>query len=174
MNYLETLSITRASQKLRLRILAEQNQDIPIRTCKSRIYAALNYFNVDNNVPVKIWENDFADKYQDLALMAIEMDDLRTAKQCYDAARAARIAASEATAREADWAPVFIISPDITPEQMGFETQSLKEIARKSNDGFYIKLISELKVDESERKRLLRDADIQDVDFEELNPSQDD
>lgn len=168
-------NITRASSELRLRILVEQKTDIPVRTCKARIYAALNYFNIDNNVSVKVWENDFADKYHDLAQLAIAADDLKTAKSCYDAARTSRIAASEAAARESDWAPVFIISPEITPEQMGFTKQSLKEIARKNNEGFYLSLIDSLPIEKHERKRLLQDADIEDAEFtEEINPAQDD
>lgn len=158
-------NISRAAKKLRIRILTEQQVDVPVRTCKSRIYAALNYFNIDNNVAVKVWENDFADKYQDLARLAISNDDLRTAKACYDAARDCRIAASEAAARESDWAPVFIISPEITAEQMGFAKESLKEIAKKNNEGFYLNLIDSLPVDKKEKKRLLADADIEDAEL---------
>ena len=162
-------NITRAASKLRLRILAEQKISMPVRTCKARVYAMLNYFNVDNNVSVKVWENDFADKYHDLAKLAIANDDIKTAKSCYDAARQARIAASEAAARESDWAPVFVISPEITAEQMGFTKQSLKEIAKKNNEGFYLNLIDSLPIEKHERKRLLKDADIQDAEYEELN-----
>lgn len=158
-------NITRASRKLRVRVLAQQKENISERTCKARIYAALNYFNIDNNVPVKVWENDFADKYEDLAKIAIANDDYKTAKVCRDAARECRIAAAEATERESDWAPVFIISPEITPEQMGFTKKSLKEIARKNNEGFYIKLIDSLPINAKEKKRLLSDADIEDAEI---------
>jgi len=167
-------NISRAAKKLRIRILTEQKIDVPVRTCKSRIYSALNYFNIDNNVAVKVWENDFADKYQDLAKLAISNDDLRTAKACYDAARDCRIAASEAAARESDWAPVFIISPEITAEQMGFAKESLKVIAKKNNEGYYINLIDSLPVDKKEKKRLLADADIEDVEMIEEELTEDD
>ncbi|MCK9437536.1 MAG: hypothetical protein PHT14_07445 [Petrimonas sp.] len=167
-------NISRAAKKLRIRILTEQKIDVPVRTCKSRIYSALNYFNIDNNVAVKVWENDFADKYQDLAKLAISNDDLRTAKACYDAARDCRIAASEAAARESDWAPVFIISPEITAEQMGFAKESLKVIAKKNNEGYYINLIDSLPVDKKEKKRLLADADIEDAEMIEEELTLDD
>ncbi len=167
-------NISRAAKKLRIRIFTEQKIDVPVRTCKSRIYSALNYFNIDNNVAVKVWENDFADKYQDLAKLAISNDDLRTAKACYDAARDCRIAASEAAARESDWAPVFIISPEITAEQMGFAKESLKVIAKKNNEGYYINLIDSLPVDKKEKKRLLADADIEDVEMIEEELTEDD
>lgn len=158
-------NISRAAKKLQIRIYAEQKIDVPVRTCKSRIYAALNYFNIDNNVALKVWESNFADKYEDLAKLAIANDDYKTAKTCTDAARACRIAATEAAARETDWAPVFIISPDITAEEMGFTKESLKEIARKNNEGFYINLIDSLPIDRGEKKRLLEDADIETVEI---------
>lgn len=158
-------NISRAAKKLRIRILTEQKIDVSERTCKARIYAALNYFNIDNNVPVKVWENDFADKYQDLAKLAIANDDLKTARACYDSARSCRISAAEASARESDWAPVFLISPEITAEQMGFARESLKEIAKKNNEGYYLNLIDSLPVDKKEKKRLLADADISDVEI---------
>ena len=32
---------------------AQQGLDVDVRTCKSRIYSAINYFSIDNNVPCK-------------------------------------------------------------------------------------------------------------------------
>ena len=46
-------NITRAAQKLKLRINAEQRIKIEERTCMERIYQAINYFQVDCNVPIK-------------------------------------------------------------------------------------------------------------------------
>ncbi len=61
-------------------------------------------------------------------------------------------------------------SPEITPEELGFSKRSLKEIARKSNEGFYINLIESLPIENDEKKRLLSDANIQEAEFtEELN-----
>lgn len=160
-------NITRASKKLRIRILTEQKIDVPVRTCKSRIYAALNYFNIDNNVAVKVWKNDFADKYEDIAKMCIAADDYRSAGRWTQEAERCRTEAAEAAARESDWAPVFIITPDISVLDMGFENKSLKEIAKKHNEGYYVKLISSLPIEKAEKKRLFSDADIEDAQFEE-------
>jgi hypothetical protein len=156
-------NISRAAGKLRSRILATCGRDVDIRTCKARIYAAISYFNVDNNVAVKVWETDFADKYEDLARLAIASDLVKTAKACYDAAHECRRRASEASVRERDWAPVFLISNDITLEQLGMQRRNLKEIARKSAEGFYINLIEGLPVEKEEKERLLRDAGITDA-----------
>ena len=61
----------------------------------------------------------------------------------------------------------LVISPEITPEELGFQKKSLKEIAAKHNRGFYISLIDGLPIESSEKKRLLRDADIQEAEIVE-------
>ena len=157
-------NISRCAGSLRLRIMALQGKDVDLRTCKARIYSAIAYFNIDNNVSVKVWETDFADKYEDLAKLAVSSDEYKTAKACLDAARQCRLRASEAAEKEKDWIPVFLLSNDISLQQLGFQKRSLKEIARKSNDGYYIKLIESLPVEEDEKRRLLRDANIEDVE----------
>ena len=62
---------------------------------------------------------------------------------------------------------LFLISPELTAEELGFSKKNLKEIAAKHNEGFYIKLIDSLPVENKEKKRLLRDADIQDAEIVE-------
>lgn len=166
-------NIGRAAKKLRLRILAEQGSEgisIEERTCRARIYEAINYFSVDCNVSIKVWEQNFADKYEDLAKLCLVRKDYKTAKSCYDAAAECRRRASEIAEADRDLGVTFIISPELTPEQLGFEKKSMKEIAAKSNEGFYVKLIEGLPIEGSEKKRLLRDADIPSVEIiEELD-----
>ena len=158
-------NITRAARDLHMRTLAQQGIDLDVRTCKSRIYAAINYFTIDNNVSIKVWESDFADKYEDLAKLAVASDQYKVAKSCHDAAMECRRRASEAAEKDNSWAPVFIISTDITPEKLGFTKRSLKDIAKKNNDGFYLNLIESLPIEREEKKRLLRDADIIDAEI---------
>lgn len=163
-------NITRAARMLHTRILAMQQKDIDVRTCKARIYSAISYFNMDNNVATKMWETDFANKYEDLAKLAIAADEYKTAKACTDAAHECRIRASEAADKESSWAPVFLISSDITLEQLGLKKRSLKEIARKNNDGYYLNLIDNLPIEQEEKKRLFRDANIEDAEIIEETP----
>ena len=87
-------NLTRAARKLRIRINAEQGIKIEERTCMARIYQALSYFNVDCNVPIKVWENNFANKYEDLAKMCAVQCDYKSQKACYDAALECRRRAS--------------------------------------------------------------------------------
>nr|DAT67510.1 MAG TPA: hypothetical protein [Caudoviricetes sp.] len=158
-------NITRAARKLRLRINAEQGERIEERTCMSRIYQAINYFNVDCNVPIKVWENNFANKYEDLAKICAVQRDYKSQKACYDAALECRRRASEVAEADRGLGVTFILSPEITAEEMGFAKRNLKEIAAKHNRGFYLNLIESLPLEKAEKKRLLRDADIEEAEI---------
>ena len=70
-----------------------------------------------------------------------------------------------------DLGVTFIISPTITAEELGFTKKNLKEIAAKHNQGFYVTLIDSLPIENKEKKRLLRDADIQDAEIVEELPN---
>lgn len=64
-----------------------------------------------------------------------------------------------------------MISPELTPEQLGFSKKNLKEIAAKHNQGFYVTLIDSLPIETKEKRRLLRDADIQEAEIVEEIPN---
>lgn len=162
-------NITRAAKQLRQRINAQQHRNIDERTCKARIYSAINYFNIDNNVSIKVWESNYADKYEDLAKICAVRGDYKTQGSCYNAALECRRRASEIAEADRNLGVVFLISPKVTPEELGYTTKSLKDIAVKHNEGFYLNLIDKLPIEKQEKKRLLRDADIQEAEFEELN-----
>lgn len=158
-------NITRGAKKLRLRIAAEQHLTVDVRTCMSRINQAIGYFNVDCNVGIKVWENDFANKYEDLAKVCSAKRDYKMQKACMDQALECRRRASEMAEADRDLGVVFIISPEVTPEELGFQKKNLKEIAAKHNKGFYVSLIDGLPIENTEKKRLLRDADIQEAEM---------
>lgn len=157
-------NITRCSKKLRSRILASQGKPVDLRTCKARIYSAIEYFNIDCTVSQKIWEANFADRYENLATLAASKQDYKTAKICTDAAAECRRRSTAIAEAENSFGAVFLISNTLSIEEMGFKKKSLKEIARKHNEGFYSKLIDSLEIDEEEKDRLKRDAGIVDVE----------
>lgn len=164
-------SITRAARRLQQRINAQQHVKIELRTCMARLYEAINYFQVDNNVPIKIWENQYANQFENLAKMCAMAGDYKTQSKCYERALECRRRASEITEADRDLGVTFIISPNITPEQLGFSKKNLKEIAAKHNQGFYHTLIDSLPIETKEKKRLLRDADIQEAEIVEEIPN---
>ena len=158
-------NITRGAKKLRVRIAAEQHLTLDVRTCMIRINQAIGYFNVDCNVGIKVWENDFANKYEDLAKVCSAKRDYKMQKACMDQALECRRRASEMAEADRDLGVVFIISPEVTPEELGFQKKNLKEIAAKHNKGFYVSLIDGLPIESVEKKRLLRDADIEEAEM---------
>ena len=158
-------NITRAAKKLRLRINAEQHIKIEERTCMPRIYQSINYFQVDCNVPIKVWESNFANKYEDLGKLCALNRDYKGMKACYDAALECRRRSSEIAEADRDLGVTFIISPNITAEELGFSKKNLKEIAAKHNQGFYHTLIDSLPIETKEKRRLMRDADIQEAEI---------
>lgn len=160
-------NITRGARQLKQRIASLQKITLDVRTCMTRINQAISYFNVDCNVAIKVWENDFANKYEDLAKLCSSKRDYKMQKACMDQALECRRRASEQAEADRDLGVVFLITPEVTPEELGFQKKNLKEIAGKYNRGFYISLIDGLPIESSEKKRLLRDADIQEAEIVE-------
>ena len=154
-------NITRCARKLKERIYANQGIHVDPRTCKARIYAAIDYFNIDCNVSIKIWESNYADRYENLATLAASKSDYKTAKICIDAARECRQRSSAIAETENNFGAVFLISNTLTLEDAGFQKKQLKDIARKHNEGFYLKMIDSLEnIDREDKDRLKRDAGI--------------
>ena len=154
-------NITRAARKLQQRINVNQGIKIEQRTCMARLYEAINYFQVDNN----------ANQFENLAKLCALAGDYKTQGKCYERALECRRRASEISEANRDLGVTFIITPSITAEELGFSKKSLKDIAAKHNQDFYVTLIDSLPIEQKEKKRLLRDADIQDAEIVEEIPN---
>ncbi len=166
--YDKNRNISKAAEALKVRIAAKFRKKISVRTCQERIYAALEYFHVDNIVSDKVWYIDFANKYEDDAKAAIEAEDFRSAYLFRKAAEECREKSSIAASLDVDFVPIFLISPNISLIDIGFESKNLKEIARKHNEGFYLNMINSLPIDETEKKRLRIDANLPETPYEEI------
>lgn len=165
-------NIARAARQLQVRTKAEQGVDININTAKSRIYAALNYFDVDCNVDQSVWLRDYANKFEDLSKVALAQGKTESAGKFMEKALDCRLRAT-ASDKQASLGVVYILSDDISPEYLGFSSRSKKEIARKANDGVYLKIIDSLDIPSDEKRRLKSDADVEDVDFEDIENDSD-
>ncbi len=161
-------NINRAAKKLRERVWAVQKIRLNINTAKARVYSAMAYFDVDDNVPQKIWDRDAANKFEDLAKLAISQDKLNEAGRFLDRANELRRRANSNDNASGNIQINFLISTDYNIEKEGFERKNLKAIAAKANKGFYIQLISGLPGTDEEKKPLYSDAGIEDADFEEV------
>nr|DAL53819.1 MAG TPA_asm: hypothetical protein [Caudoviricetes sp.] len=166
--YDKNRNISKAAEALKVRITAKFRKKISIRTCQERIYAALEYFHVDNIVSDKVWYIDFANKYEDDAKAAIEAEDFRSAYLFRKAAEECREKSSVAASLDTDFVPVFLLSTDISLIDLGFESKNLKEIARKNNEGYYLNLINSLPIEQAEKKRLRIDANLPETPYEEI------
>jgi len=161
-------NITRAAKKLQKRIGAAYKRQVSVVTCKSRIYDAMNYFDVDHNVAQEVWDRDTANKLEDLAQLAIAEGKLDVANRCYNRANELRARANSSLKAEDLRPPMFLISPNITAEDLGFSSERILAISKKANEGVYAQMISELPIEKQEKLRLMSDAEITDVDFEEI------
>jgi len=166
--YDKNRNISKAAEALKVRITAKFRKKISIRTCQERIYAALEYFHVDNIVSDKVWYIDFANKYEDDAKKAIDAEDFRSAYLFRKAAEECREKSSVAASLDTDFVPVFLLSTDISLIDLGFESKNLKEIARKNNEGYYLNLINSLPIEQAEKKRLRIDANLPETPYEEI------
>lgn len=163
-------NINRAARKLRERTWAVQKVRININTAKARIYNAMAYFDVDDNIPQKIWDRDTANKLENLAKMATLHDKFNDAARFIDRANELRRRANTADSQSGSMQINFLISTDFNIEDSGFERKNLKAIAAKANKGFYIQMINGISgINEQERQGLFQDADIVEADFEEIN-----
>jgi len=158
----------RAAKKLKERILVNQGKVMSLHACKTRVFDSMAYFDVDTNIASDVWDRDSANKLEDLAKLAIAEDKLDVAKRCYERANEYRVRASTSIKPADLRPPLFLINTNISPEDLGFKSEKLFAISRKSNEGYYAKLISELPIEKQEKLRLLADAEIEDVDFEEI------
>nr|WP_321409323.1 hypothetical protein [uncultured Carboxylicivirga sp.] len=162
-------NINRAAKKLRQRVLAQQKVMLNIHTAKARIYSAMAYFDIDDNVPQKIWDRDTANKMEDLAKLCIANDKYNEAYRCFEKANFYRQRANTNDRESGNISINFLISTEYKLEDSGFERKNLKQIAAKAQKGFYINLINGLPASEEEKKKLFSDADIEDADFEEID-----
>ena len=158
-----TFSVTNAARKIVLR-----HPELSIATAKTRFYDALNFFHVDCNVTEEAWNAKYADWYDDFA------EHCLLAKK-YDTALRAKTLAHETRSRvntgfkPSDFkAPVLIVSSSLKPEDFGYESKNLHQIATKFKEGQYEVFIEKLEVSNEDKKRLKKDAGIEDVDFQEV------
>ncbi|SFO62168.1 hypothetical protein [Prevotella sp. tf2-5] len=156
-------SVSRCAAKLRQRIAAEQHVSIEQRTAVARVYEALNFFHVDQSVGIKVWESVYADQFEKIAMLAAVKGDLKTQSKATERALECRRRAAEIADSDRTLGITQLISPDVTPGLLGFETQDLKTIARKNREGAYV-IIQSLPIESSEKKRLLTDAKIEELE----------
>ena len=125
---------------------------------------ALEYFYQDDGISARAWDLKYADAYDDLARLAIKSDKLATAKAALDKAHELR---TKQRAQEShQWQPpIYLVNINVRPEDLGYQSQRLMDIAKRAEDAQYKELILGLETTEAEKKRLLADANIPDAEI---------
>lgn len=159
-------NVTRVAREL----VTEYAEDkLAYQTARQRVYDAINFFHLNNNVKNEAWNNYYADKMEDLARIAIADGNYNTAYKAMDKAHYYRTNKDESLIDEGLlMPPVFLINNDITAEGLGFEKKDLRKISKKASDGVYLEFIDKLPINKEEKEDLKRDANVIDIDHEEL------
>ena len=125
---------------------------------------ALEYFYQDDGISARAWDLKYADAYDDLARLAIKSDKLATAKAALDKAHELRTKQREQESHQ--WQPpIYLVNINVRPEDLGYQSQRLMDIAKRAEDAQYRELILGLETTEAEKKRLLADANIPDAEI---------
>ncbi len=125
---------------------------------------ALEYFYQDDGISARAWDLKYADAYDDLARLAIKADKLATAKAALDKAHELRTKQREQENHQ--WQPpIYLVNINVRPEDLGYQSQRLMDIAKRAEDAQYKELILGLETTEAEKKRLLADANIPDAEI---------
>ena len=131
---------------------------------------ALEYFYQDDGISARAWDLKYADAYDDLARLAIKSDKLATAKAALDKAHELRTKQLEQESHQ--WQPpIYLVNINVRPEDLGYQSQRLMDIARRAEDAQYKELILGLETTEAEKKRLLADANIPDAEIYAEEPA---
>jgi hypothetical protein len=121
-------------------------------------YESLNFFNLDNEVKKEVWANVYADKLDNIALLALERGDLEVAgKYVVDAAKMRGVGKENAQQIPAELLNRRPILYTTKIADLGVSPVNRKMLGD---------LIDNLDVPEQDRNRLKRDAMIEDVQFE--------
>jgi hypothetical protein len=149
-------NITRCAKALQKHFHSDK---LAFNTARARVYDAIEHFHINANVSTAAWDQYYADRFEDMAKLAIASDDLQTAEKCYTHAHRLR---TRNQTNDIDpkllQPPIMIFSTDISAEALGFEKKSMKDIARKYEEGKYTQLIDKLPITDEDRQRLYRDA----------------
>ncbi|MEG1934404.1 MAG: hypothetical protein RR141_00290, partial [Rikenellaceae bacterium] len=92
--------------------------------------------------------------------VAVAAKKLSVAEKCFSKALECRLEAGQQE-NNSSLGVVYLLSPELNPEHLGFITKNKKEIAKKSNDGYYLNLINSLDIDKVQRATLIEDAEIE-------------
>lgn len=139
--------------------------DLTVAQARGIYYDGLMYFYHDDQASASMWDQVYADKLDDIALLALKSGKEATALRATEIAHKLRTTVREA--QEYQWkGPTYLININVKPEDLGYPTQKLADIARRAEDRKFAEMIGSLETTEAEKARLLADAGIKTVEYE--------
>ncbi len=142
-----------------IRQLQREFPELTPAAAREIYYDALEYFYFDDRLSAATWDSVYAEQMESLKKLAIAANKLETAYKCLVKAHEFRTMQREST--EVDWRPpVFVINIQVKPEDLGFKTQKLMDIARRNEDTQFEQMIGGLPIPDADKNRLRADAGI--------------
>lgn len=133
--------------------------DLSYTQARRIYYDALEYFHVDEPVSAAAWDAVYADQYDKLQALAIASGKLAVARKCIEKSHELRTTRRQE--QDFRWQPpTFVINIAVKPEDLGYKSRKIMDIARRREDAELRQMIGSLETTPVEKQRLLADAGI--------------
>lgn len=133
--------------------------DLSYTQARRIYYDALEYFHVDEPVSAAAWDAVYADQYDKLQALAIASGKLAVAQKCIEKSHELRTTRRQE--QDFKWQPpTFVINIAVKPEDLGYKSRRIMDIARRREDAELRQMIGSLETTPAEKQRLLADAGI--------------
>ena len=162
------LHTNRLSVKAAILQIRREWPELTVAQARGIYYDGLEFFYHDDQASASMWDKVYADFFDDLSRLSIASGKEATALRAAELAHKLRTTVREA--QEYQWrAPVYLMNINVKPEDLGYESQKLADIARRAEDRKFADMIGSLETTEAEKARLLSDAGIKTVDYEKVD-----
>lgn len=162
------LHTNRLSVKAAILQIRREWPELTVAQARGIYYDGLEFFYHDDQASASMWDKVYADFFDDLSRLSIASGKEATALRAAELAHKLRTTVREA--QEYQWrAPSYLININVKPEDLGYESQKLADIARRAEDRKFADMIGSLETTEAEKARLLADAGIKTVDYEKVD-----
>lgn len=162
------LHTNRLSVKAAILQIRREWPELTVAQARGIYYDGLEFFYHDDQASASMWDKVYADFFDDLSRLSIASGKEATALRAAELAHKLRTTVREA--QEYQWrAPVYLININVKPEDLGYESQKLADIARRAEDRKFAEMIGSLETTEAEKARLLADAGIKSVEYEKVD-----
>lgn len=162
------LHTNRLSVKAAILQIRREWPDLTVAQARGIYYDGLEFFYHDDHASAAMWDQVYADFFDDLSRLSIASGKEATALRAAELAHKLRTTVREA--QEYQWkAPVYLININVKPEDLGYKSQKLADIARRAEDRKFAEMIDSLETTDAEKARLLADAGIKTVDYEKVD-----